>query len=1009
MTIRRVSSVDLIVEESWYPTLHDNIIYVPYGVSTPPTIIERYDISTDTLLSAFNSSSIADHFPTEILVVDNKIWVSLDKNGSTTDPDTGLIERYTLSGTSLGTGQFFSLISSAPRPMPVAMVTDNTNVYAMGSIAVSANPTQRRGGRVAKINIGSFSQTQEIGLTETLGNGWNSIIGFGVWAGGFAFFNAQEQSLSTGAPTGNHAILKISTPSLSHTATLTTTDIINELVTDGTYLYTAFDGSPGTVKKYDLNFNLLATYTLPGTSSPYTILIDTSWPNLMVATADSPPLVYVLTRNNLTVSDPLLLNSGDENPVAGISDNNGAWYFLSTDFTDTNPSRIIKLASTTSFGYRRRFHRFRNTGSTNSSISHDTPINIYTTTQGIGLRRKWILGASALTLETIPLPPFCGRQVQFTLAGPSTATFTVPHRVTLIYAECIGGGGDGDDAGLTVGGQGGGGGGYGAIGLAVSPGDTFSVIAGGPGITSTFGTGPDAQGDGGSTPAGGTVNIGSFTANGQDGDPGSTPNGGDGGAAPGGGAGGTGGAAATNGSPGIFPGGGGGGGGAASADGALGAAGQVRVTYASTYGLHGDIHQFHNTGQTNYSIMHCTPINQYTTTKGINIRRIRFAPSDLRVTQQYAEVFNVDPPPPGPNIRTTQYYFEVMEAPPGPKKFAAAKYRRMVLRAAGLATITPPPIVGCSACIGRYKVRIQQSFTGTGQTINRTQTLLERGLQYCHCNGLATRPAAPFNPEFLEESLYPPLPPPGPPIMYDEPLVGPPYPITPPLPPMVPPLPPVCPNNPPTLPITNLGTFHIVNQSDISDADIDDQIDLIQTQIDNSFAPYWGRTCTVVRSSETLLGIGYNIFIRNGDADIVACGYHIDKYLGLQKIGRVFPQYNSCQNWHNTLDHEILEMLGDPTPFYNTALGPVVTFMGKQGRFIVEVCDPVSHVTYNSGKLENFVYPSWFIPGSPCPWDRLGVLPGPMTFKAQGFMSFLATEEGKWYTVRGNPPTFGGA
>jgi hypothetical protein len=684
------------------------------------------------------------------------------------------------------------------------------------------------------------------------------------------------------------------------------------------------------------------------------------------------------------------------------------------------------------FGENHHFHQTHTTGQTNTSLKHICPINDWTTTKGIGMRRKWIL-ASAAAPEPIPLPPLCGRQVQFTLDGPSTTTFVVPPGVTFIYAECIGGGGDGDDAGLTVGGQGGGGGGYGAIGLTVSPGDTFSVVSGGPGITSTFGTGPDAQGDGGSTPAGGTVNIGSFTANGQDGDPGSTPNGGDGGAAPGGGNGGAGGAAATNGSPGVFPGGGGGGGGAASADGALGAAGQVIVTYASTYGLRGDIHQTHSTGQTNYSIMHCTPLNQYTTTKGIGMRRkyiLDVNPSDLRVTQEYAEVFNVDPPT--PRIRVTQFYFEVMDQPPAQagwtspafrrraliaaglepnppsEPFTAKRYLRMVYRAAGLtAPVVPPPIEGCSVCVGRYKVRVQQYFTGTGQTINRTQTLLERGLQYCHCNG-RYYPAGPYNPEFLEESLYPPPGPPGPPIVYDEPMTGPPFPIMPPIPPMVPPLPPPCPNNPPTLPITNLGVFHIVNQSDIDNADIDAQIILMQEQIDNSFAPYWGVTCTLVRSDATLLGIGYNIYIRNGDADMVACGYHIDKYFGLQKIGRVFPQYNSCQNWQNTLDHEVLEMLGDPTPFHNVNLGPLVTFLGKQGRFIVEVCDPVAHVTYNSGKLENFVYPSWFIPGSPCPWDRLGVLPGPMTFKPPiGFLGFLSVDEG-WLTVRGDPPAFAG-
>lgn len=168
------------------------------------------------------------------------------------------------------------------------------------------------------------------------------------------------------------------------------------------------------------------------------------------------------------------------------------------------------------------------------------------------------------------------------------------------------------------------------------------------------------------------------------------------------------------------------------------------------------------------------------------------------------------------------------------------------------------------------------------------------------------------------------------------------------------------------------------------------------------------------RSSETFLGIGFNIFIKNGDSDVEgACGYHIDKFFGEQVIGKAFPHYDNC-SWRTDLNHEILEMLGDPTPQANTALGPVVTFMGKTGRFIKEACDPVAHVNYNSDKLCDFIYPSWFIPGSPCPWDRLGVLPGPMTFAETGFMGFR-TEGGflglgkEWFTARGNPPTWGGA
>jgi hypothetical protein len=118
----------------------------------------------------------------------------------------------------------------------------------------------------------------------------------------------------------------------------------------------------------------------------------------------------------------------------------------------------------------------------------------------------------------------------------------------------------------------------------------------------------------------------------------------------------------------------------------------MKITWPSTYGLRGDIHQTHSTGQTNYSIMHCTPLNQYTTTKGIGMRRkyiLDVNPSDLRVTQEYAEVFNVDPPNPLEQI--TQFFFEIMDQPPPQAGWTSDIYRNLTFIAAALAEPEPPP------------------------------------------------------------------------------------------------------------------------------------------------------------------------------------------------------------------------------------------------------------------------------------------------------------------------------
>jgi hypothetical protein len=100
------------------------------------------------------------------------------------------------------------------------------------------------------------------------------------------------------------------------------------------------------------------------------------------------------------------------------------------------------------------------------------------------------------------------------------------------------------------------------------------------------------------------------------------------------------------GDPGFNYGGGGGGGGGAEVDqaGGAGAPGYVYVTWLSTYGLNGNVHQTHSTGQTNLSLKHCTPINQYTTNKGISIR------------SRLAAIAILPPPiPPGPTLTCTRY------------------------------------------------------------------------------------------------------------------------------------------------------------------------------------------------------------------------------------------------------------------------------------------------------------------------------------------------------------------
>lgn len=293
----------------------------------------------------------------------------------------------------------------------------------------------------------------------------------------------------------------------------------------------------------------------------------------------------------------------------------------------------------------------------------------------------------------------------------------------------------------------------------------------------------------------------------------------------------------------------------------------------------------------------------------------------------------------------------------------------------------------CKACIGRYRYRVITNCVN-GVCIS-AKTLIGLGYATCKCTG--SKPGnlnTPlFLPEVPEPFLFgPPVPPVPPPIPVPPPVPGPPP--VPPAPPAPPPMvnPPACGNAIPLKPIVNIGNFNVVNESILPNAQFQAQIDLVQAQIDLSFAPHWGLTCTLVNAPAQILPQppALNVALKNGKSDFAgACAYHAGYG------ANVFLDDPRC-GWQAAFSHEILEMLANPSPdgFPQGKWGGVVAFSGKNGRFIVEVCDPVNEMEYAGGKLSNFVYPSWFIPGSPCPWDYLQLLSGPMTFSDWGSQQF---------------------
>ncbi len=120
--------------------------------------------------------------------------------------------------------------------------------------------------------------------------------------------------------------------------------------------------------------------------------------------------------------------------------------------------------------------------------------------------------------------------------------------------------------------------------------------------------------------------------------------------------------------------------------------------------------------------------------------------------------------------------------------------------------------------------------------------------------------------------------------------------------------------------------------------------------------------------------------------DIDAFGYHtVDKKPSA--LINIAMSLKENEPWSRVLSHEVLEGVADPECVRCFDIGGKVISL--------EVSDAVEGSSWPDGKpyeidgvvLENFVLPSWFIPGSDGPWDYLGVLSGPLTRTAAGYDS----------------------
>lgn len=178
------------------------------------------------------------------------------------------------------------------------------------------------------------------------------------------------------------------------------------------------------------------------------------------------------------------------------------------------------------------------------------------------------------------------------------------------------------------------------------------------------------------------------------------------------------------------------------------------------------------------------------------------------------------------------------------------------------------------------------------------------------------------------------------------------------------------------------------NSNYFSDADLQNALPDLQSQVANEFNYYWGMYAYLDDS-----GAGTPVFITDYGGDPTTIGY-----LGYHAIDGNYNPYaivfaDVCI-YYNTpitgvVSHEMLEMLADPLT------DAVDLFDSGNGTgFIVdqEVCDPCEMSLYYEGPngniVSDFVTPAWFVPGDPNPVDFLGAIAGPWQLASGGYVCY---------------------
>jgi hypothetical protein len=215
----------------------------------------------------------------------------------------------------------------------------------------------------------------------------------------------------------------------------------------------------------------------------------------------------------------------------------------------------------------------------------------------------------------------------------------------------------------------------------------------------------------------------------------------------------------------------------------------------------------------------------------------------------------------------------------------------------------------------------------------------------------------------------------------------------------------------------------VVNHSTaVTDSQVAGAVRALQRQVTYHFEPHWNAGCTILVVKDTPAGdvrpsgVGQDasktaalevqasipqgawLLVIADDSDQAgALGYH-DVDAKTTPIGFVFAKTDIVNDlsWTVTASHELLEMLGDPLANQAVQVGKS-TFLAYEAADAVEADEDGYEITLEDGEpifVSDFVFPNWFVPDSPGPWDYRGLLTSALELRPGGYIGVWTAAKG---------------